>query len=115
MDMNQYQAEAIKTAIYPENRTGTLLAIWYCSLGLTGESGELANKVKKLARDPDDTIEIRKAILKEIGDAQWYLAMLCCEMGTTLGAIAKANLDTLRQRELTNTLHGSGDNREQVR
>ena len=44
----EYQARACQTAIFPKHR-----ATEYLTLGLTGESGEIANKVKKLVRQMD--------------------------------------------------------------
>ena len=48
--MNDYQIQARKTAIYPANAK-----ITYPALGLAGEAGEVADKVKKIIRDDKDT------------------------------------------------------------
>ena len=45
-DLDMYQQVAKTTAIYPREQ-----AIIYPTLGLTGEAGEVANKVKKIIRD----------------------------------------------------------------
>lgn len=44
MDFDEYQQKALATAIYPH-------PIVYPTLGLTGEAGEVADKVKKVIRD----------------------------------------------------------------
>ena len=49
MEFNQYQELARSTAIYPAE-----YGLVYTALGLAGESGEVAEKVKKLIRDGDD-------------------------------------------------------------
>ena len=60
MSLNEYQNAAAKTAVYK-----TAHQILYPALGLAGEAGEVANKVKKMLRDNDFD---RDAIVAEIGD-----------------------------------------------
>lgn len=80
LDINEYQQMARKTAIYPDagnpNSNGANMV--YPTLGLSGEAGEVAEKVKKVIRDKggefdDDT---RLAICKELGDVLWYVAQI---------------------------------------
>ena len=109
MDFNFYQEEAYKTAIYPnkgENFT-------YPTLGLVGESGEIAEKIKKVLRDNGGelTPSIIEDIKFEIGDVLWYCAALAKELGITLDDIATANIIKLKSRQDRAVLHGSGDNR----
>jgi NTP pyrophosphatase (non-canonical NTP hydrolase) len=87
-------------------------------LGLTGEAGEVAEKVKKYLRDEFDFYsqgiipEKRKEeISKEIGDVLWYVAALCDELGLSLEEIAQQNIDKLASRKERNLISGSGDNR----
>ena len=54
MDFNDYQEAASKTATYPDDVA--LKGLIYCTLGLTGEAGEFANKVKKIVRG-DKTLD----------------------------------------------------------
>ena len=106
-----YQKETAETAVYPKVKTGELPAVMYCALGLAGEAGEVANKVKKLVRD-GDTQEKRKAIQKEISDCLWYVARLLDELGGfSMGDTAKQNTENLLSRKKRGTLHGEGDNR----
>jgi NTP pyrophosphatase (non-canonical NTP hydrolase) len=86
----------------------------YLTLGLTGEAGEIANKVKKFIRDgaPPDEYEAKKIqIAYEIGDVMWYCAVLAEELGMDLGHIMEKNLEKLADRKKRGTLAGSGDTR----
>jgi NTP pyrophosphatase (non-canonical NTP hydrolase) len=107
-DFNSYQRSASKTAIYPDEHR-----ILYPALGLAGEAGEVANKVKKLVRDgpdnrPDDW---REQIASEIGDVLWYCAALATDLNLTLGMIASQNEIKLSRRKEQGTIGGSGDTR----
>ena len=107
-DFNAYQRSSARTAIYPEEHR-----ILYPALGLAGEAGEVANKVKKLIRDgpdgrPDDW---REQIASEIGDVLWYCAALATDLNLTLGMIAAQNEKKLSARKQAGTLGGSGDTR----
>lgn len=107
--LQAYEIEAAKTAIYPARGNNVV----YPVLGLVGEAGEIANKVKKIQRDHASvmTEEMRESLGQEIGDCLWYLAALAYELDFELCALAKANLEKLAQRKQRGTLHGSGDNR----
>lgn len=103
MTLSSYQKVAASTAIYP-----TQHAITYPALGLAGEAGEVANKVKKIIRDGKLD---KSALGAEIGDCLWYIAALCRDLNLDLGEIAKANLEKLQDRKARGTLKGSGDKR----
>lgn len=126
MNIQEYQGIIKKTAIFPED-----VGLAYCGLGLTGEAGEVAEKIKKLYRDkslapmlnPDLpegfqtrlitlTNEDVQGIKKELGDVLWYLTAIANQLGLTLEEIMEANYNKLIKRRQTNTLHGSGDDRE---
>jgi len=107
-DFNAYQRSAIKTAVYPPEHK-----ILYPALGLAGEAGEVANKVKKVMRDgvenqPDNW---REQIASEIGDVLWYCAALATDLNVSLGMIASLNEKKLQDRYERGKLNGSGDNR----
>jgi NTP pyrophosphatase (non-canonical NTP hydrolase) len=108
MKINEYQEEAIKTAVYGEGQR-----IIYPTLGLTGEAGEVAEKVKKVLRDNAGvfTDEQKLEIAKEISDVLWYCATLARDIGYTLEQIAEINLQKLRSRQERGVISGSGDNR----
>lgn len=103
MEFIEYQRKARETAVYPVE-----MGLPYTALGLVGEAGEVANKVKKMIRD-NATLGIQVA--DEIGDVLWYCAMLADELGISLEEIAWRNLDKLRLRKERGTIQGNGDER----
>ena len=107
-DLDMYQKVALTTAIYPREQ-----AIIYPTLGLTGEAGEVANKVKKIIRDGSDSTneKLVSEIKSEIGDCLWYIAVLANDFNIKLSDIASTNIEKLALRKQNNTIHGSGDNR----
>jgi NTP pyrophosphatase (non-canonical NTP hydrolase) len=111
LTLNQFQELSRKTAIYPKVH-GTLPL--YAVLGLCGESGEIAEKIKKVLRDKNGILSTDDsyAIAKELGDCLWYLAQIATELEMDLGDIANLNLSKIANRQQTGTLQGSGDNRE---
>jgi len=109
MELNDYQNLAMKTAIFPE-RDGYA----YTALGLAGEAGEIANKVKKFIRDGYDVEELPYKIndlRDELGDVLWYVAAVANVLGTDLETVAKNNLYKLAERQAKGTIKGSGDKR----
>jgi len=98
-----------KTALYPNVGRNYI----YPTIGLMGEAGEVANKVKKLIRDDNSEItkEKRKEIAYEMGDMLWYIAQLSTELGLKLSDVVKMNQKKLLSRKIRKTLKGNGDNR----
>ena len=104
-----YQSRACETAIFPKKQ-----AMEYLTLGLTGEAGEIANKVKKFIRDgavKDEYLAKRIEIGYEIGDVLWYCAVLADELEMNLGHIMEKNLEKLADRHKRGKISGSGDHR----
>ena len=102
-----YQILAKTTAAYPEH-----MAIPYLALGLAGEAGEVADKIKKVIRDKDGDIEHSvEDIARELGDVLWYVACLASELGYSLEHIADLNLEKLASRKARGAIGGSGDHR----
>ena len=103
----QYQEIASTTAIYP-NRGNNMV---YPVLGLVGEAGEVAEKLKKIIRDKDGKFsqEDKELFQKELGDVLWYISAICGEMGLKLQDVAESNLRKLLDRQARNKLQGSGD------
>jgi NTP pyrophosphatase (non-canonical NTP hydrolase) len=83
--------------------------LWYYGLGLVGEAGEVADKIKKHYRD-ETPLDV-SAIVKELGDVLWYVATMARLLGVNLKDVAIANLNKLEIRARRGTLGGSGDNR----
>ena len=109
MDFNTYQKNARLTAQYPNLGSNYI----YPTLGLVGEAGEVAEKVKKVIRDKkgifDD--ESKKGLKKELGDVLWYVSNLCTEFNFSLDDIALQNLEKLKLRAAKGKISGSGDDR----
>jgi NTP pyrophosphatase (non-canonical NTP hydrolase) len=110
MDLNTYQDKAATTATFAD--TG-ILRTAYLTLGLTGEAGEVAEKVKKAIRDNGGEMssEKKEDIKKELGDVLWYISQLARILGFTLEEVALANLDKLADRKARGVIGGSGDTR----
>lgn len=108
MTLNEYQQKALETALYPQE-----FKIIYPALGLTGEAGECADKVKKVIRDNNKefTSEKKIEIAKEIGDVLWYCATLANDIGFSLETIGQMNYDKLCSRKRRGVISGNGDNR----
>jgi NTP pyrophosphatase (non-canonical NTP hydrolase) len=109
MDFAEYQSLSRRTATYP--RAGEDMT--YPALGLCGEAGEVAEKVKKTIRDDGGVLsdERRDALARELGDVLWYVAQLATEAGLDLETIAGDNLEKLLSRQERGVLRGSGDDR----
>jgi NTP pyrophosphatase (non-canonical NTP hydrolase) len=109
MNFEEYQKETRKTAIYPNKDKNFV----YPTLGIAGESGEIAEKVKKIYRDKDGIFgeEDREELAKELGDILWYVANLATELGISLDKIALKNIEKITSRMKRDQLHGNGDNR----
>ena len=109
MELNEYQEKSRATALYPNLGSNTI----YPTLGLVGEAGEVADKVKKVLRDNNGQFDedIKKAIMYELGDVLWYIAQLSTELGYDLNDIAYENLKKLESRACRGKISGSGDKR----
>jgi|SRR3989344_532812 len=118
MEFDEYQAKARQTAAYPKDDGnfsdgGEAVALTYPTMGLVGEAGEVAEKVKKIYRDHGGVVNDthKEDIKKELGDVLWYVAQLAHELGLSLSEIAEHNLEKLFSRKDRGVLGGSGDNR----
>lgn len=111
LTFNSYQEQAIQTLVYPNPKT--IDGLSYIALGLNGEAGEVAEKVKKILRDKGGNLseEDIRELKKEAGDVLWYTAGLCYELDTMLEDVAQGNIDKLNSRKERNLIGGSGDNR----
>jgi NTP pyrophosphatase (non-canonical NTP hydrolase) len=109
MDMDEYQRLALRTAS-PHDKPNALFDLL---LGLVGETGEIAEKAKKIIRDKDsdfsqwDTDDLKK----ELGDVLWYLAVLADHFKLPLEDVAQHNIAKLADRQRRGVIGGSGDHR----
>lgn len=92
------------------------LPIIYPILGMNGEAGEAAEKVKKCLRDNDGIFggQIKKDIMKELADVLWYIWAAADDMGYSLSDVMDIGIKKVKERQETNTVHGNGDNREEI-
>ena len=108
MNFSDYQSKAKETAIYPDE-----FKVTYPALGLAGEAGEIANKVKKILRDDGGhvTEKRRESLKSELSDCMWYIAALATDLGLNLDDIARDNIEKLASRQERGVLQGEGDTR----
>ena len=78
-------------------------------LGLVGEAGEVAEKIKKLLRD--GKLLSSEEIVKELGDVVFYATSIANYFDSDLDEVLQRNVDKLNSREERGVLGGSGDNR----
>ena len=111
MDFDEYEALARRTALL--NEESRELQLYDLGLGVAGETGELAEKLKKMIRDDGGklTDERKEMMKKEIGDVLWYLSQLSRVLGFKFSEAAEANINKLESRLARGVLKGSGDNR----
>jgi NTP pyrophosphatase (non-canonical NTP hydrolase) len=114
MNIIDYQNWTATTAVYPEAGENSERELVYLTLGLAGEAGEVADKIKKLIRSGVVSMEWKEYlnfsnaerlnILHEMGDTLWYLARLCSALDISLETLAKINHDKLEARKAADKL-----------
>lgn len=113
MNFDEYQKKAAKYDL--AEATADLKAPGFIEkvLGLVGEAGETADKIKKILRDKDGAVsgEDRELIIKELGDTLWYIAAISRYLEAPLSEVASGNIAKLEDRYQRNKLHGEGDKR----
>lgn len=93
LTVNAYQREALRTASGMNNQ----YPMWLNGvLGLTGESGECADMVKKYLFQGHDLD--KEHLAKELGDVAWYVAVTAHAIGYTLEDVLRMNMNKLRAR-----------------
>lgn len=113
MGFDEYQEKAKKYDFFEATEDLKEVGFIEKVLGLTGEAGEAADKIKKLLRDKDGVIsdEDRGLVIKELGDTLWYIAAIARYLGVPLSEVAAGNIEKLESRYQRNKLHGEGDER----
>lgn len=110
MTFDEYQKAALTTAKFSEDELKDLM---HWVLGVNGEAGEIAEKLKKIIRDKKGVVseEDKVELAKEIGDVLWYLSTLAAHLKVSLDDVAAKNLAKLKSRQARGVISGSGDNR----
>jgi NTP pyrophosphatase (non-canonical NTP hydrolase) len=127
---NQYQENAEETAIYPGKgwfqstpnaysedlrrnvaNPHDMIGLSYLAMGLSGEAGEVAGKIKKALRDGHDRRTVIEGVGAELGDVIWYISEIATELGLSLEEVAVGNMEKLADRKQRGVLQGSGDER----
>jgi NTP pyrophosphatase (non-canonical NTP hydrolase) len=93
MDFETYRQDVFRT-VRPETPERERLLI--AALGLCGESGEVAENVKK-ALFQGHALE-KDALCNELGDVLWYFVFLCETAGLTVEEVMEANVAKRRKR-----------------
>ncbi len=109
MNLSEYQKLALRTAA-PKDKKNEL---FHLLLGLCGESGEIAEKAKKIIRDKDSDFSQwdREDIVKELGDVLWHVAVIADYFDIPLEEVGEKNIAKLADRLKRGAIGGSGDNR----
>lgn len=114
MTIDEYSQAAFATLMsdhnFSDDMSPTLVSQVF---GLVGESGEVAEKFKKLIRDKNGHItpQDKQEIIKELGDILWYVNAVAILLDSSLGEVAAKNLDKVTSRKARNVQRGDGDNR----
>lgn len=113
MDFDEYQKKAAKYDL--AKATSGLKDVGFIEkvLGLVGEAGETADKIKKILRDKDGVVssEDKDLVIKELGDTLWYVASIARYLEVSLSEVANGNIEKLENRYQRNKIHGEGDKR----
>ncbi len=113
MTFDEYQKRAMETDVFDGEKSIATQAFFSKLLGLVGETGEIAEKFKKIYRD--DKGEISKEQIedmkKELGDVLWYVATISDYLGLSFNDVAELNIEKLASRKARGKVSGSGDNR----
>lgn len=110
-----YQDFTSRVAVYPRDTFEIEMA--YLALGLSGEAGEVAEKIKKHIRGDNDGLSLeeyttwKENVLLELGDAVWYIARMAAVLDCSFTSLMNMNIAKLESRMERDKLKGNGDNR----
>lgn len=93
MFADDYQQMSMRTAGEARSPRDMLIT---GALGLTGESGEVADLVKKHVAHGHALDE--QHLREELGDVSWYIAFICSAMGWNWSEILRENQAKLARR-----------------
>jgi len=110
MTFNEYQKKAKTTLLSSGDE---LLDVLHMALGISGESGEVSEKLKKIIRDNNGDLSRLdlESLKKELGDVLWHLAVMAELLSISFDEIATLNIEKLASRKKRGVLKGSGSDR----
>jgi NTP pyrophosphatase (non-canonical NTP hydrolase) len=115
MTLDEYQKQAFSTDSFKRKLPVPVTDPAYIAqiLGLVGESGEIAEKYKKIIRNKNGELsaEDQRELIKELGDVMWYVAVLAKYLEADLETVARQNLSKLADRKGRGVINSKGDNR----
>lgn len=113
MDFDEYQQKATKYDLAKATTDLKDPGFIEKVLGLVGEAGETADKIKKILRDKDGVAsdEDHELVIKELGDTLWYIASIARYLNVDFSEVARGNIEKLESRWQRDKLHGEGDER----
>ena len=113
MGFDEYQKQIEKYDLMAPEGDVVSMGMIEKVLGLAGEAGEVADKVKKLVRDRGGAIseDDKAEIVKELGDVLWYTATIARYLEVPFSEMAEGNVQKLESRQQRGKLNGFGDNR----
>jgi NTP pyrophosphatase (non-canonical NTP hydrolase) len=114
MNINEYQEWTKTTAVFEKNKKeykdlSKMIGDAYVLMGLSGEVGEILNKIKKEIRDNKDVS--REDVISEMGDVLWYFCMFLNRRNISIEEVFLSNYEKLESRKKRNKIYGSGDER----
>lgn len=95
--LDEYQETAMDV-LYPFKDKAVQLE--YAVLALCGESGELANTLKKMIYYKDPSVG-GKDIINELSDVLWYVACVADALGIRLSEVATFSIEKVLAKRLT--------------
>ncbi|MDQ5972147.1 MAG: hypothetical protein QG553_306 [Patescibacteria group bacterium] len=110
MTFDEYQKLALTTAI---TNPDPLMDKTIWAMGISGESGEILEKWKKIVAYKDGVVtdDDTKELKKELGDVVWYVAVMAHSLGLSFDEVMQLNIDKLADRKKRGVQKGRGDNR----
>ena len=116
MTFDEYQDKAMTTDSFDLTKTGDIFDDGFTNkvLGICGETGEFADKIKKHRRNKKSgelSVEEVEELKKELGDVLWYVATTAKYLGISFDDVAETNIAKLADRAKRNAINSQGDNR----
>ncbi len=106
MHLDEYSDANPRIYDYSEGIRNINPNLLFCIIGLAGEAGEIADFIKKIARNRDGTMtdDDRRKLLLELGDVLWYVDSAARELDSSLTEVARMNMQKLSERKARGTI-----------